>query len=79
MKVISKANPNHHGWIKLIDYGDCWCVTTPADAEGIDYLSEAEARTAYNAEVAYYAKLPNHKLQAEYDEIWGEPLQFPPH
>ena len=83
--VLEKANPNRHGWVKLIRYGHDasdfdYRVVTPWDEDGAEFDgNEALAREHYTEEVARLAETPNHEAQAAYDAEWGTDNGYPPH
>lgn len=81
-KILAKYNPNRHGYVKLqqCDEGDdvVYFVTTPDDEDGAEFDGDlAAARAYYDEQVTEYAATPNWEAQAEYDERWGAPLEFP--
>lgn len=83
--VLEKANPNQHGWVKLIRYGLApeeytYFVVTPWDEDGAEFDgNEATARGYYTEEVARLAKEPNWEAQAAYDAEWGTDNGYAPH
>lgn len=83
--VLEKANPNRHGWVKLVRYGHeaedfTFVVVTPEDEDGAEFDgNEALARQHYEAEVARLAATPNWQAQAEYDAEWGTDNGYAPH
>lgn len=72
MKLLAKANPNRHGWIRLLkDEDDNFFVTTPDDEDGTEFDgNETAARQFYADEVKAYSDKPNWEVQAEYDQFW---------
>jgi hypothetical protein len=83
--ILKRCNPNRHGTIKLVKWADegfseevIYTVHDgPSDEDGAEYEDLAEAEKAYERLVSHYADLPNWEAQAEYDAVWGEPLEFP--
>lgn len=80
--VVQKANPNLHGWVKLVhdnEAGD-WYVREEgmdaADAPSFDVFDDAEA--FYKARVAELHNTPNHEAQARYDAEWGTDNGYAP-
>lgn len=75
--VVAKANPNRHGWVKLIRYDECpdycdastmWAVKEPDMEDDFEYVKEEHARRHYDEVVARLSEEPNWEAQAAYDE-----------
>lgn len=83
-KVLRKANPNRHGWVKLLGYVnsanevEVYFVITPDDEDGYEIHDFDAATTEYERVINYLAQLPNWEAQDEYDSVWGQPLPDPP-
>lgn len=73
--TLKKCNPNHHGWLKLLKYSDTeFYVVGPDSDDEVPFDNETEADRYYESQRYTLGKLPNMELQAEYDEVWGDPL-----
>ena len=87
-KILRKINPNRHGLLTLEEFTEegesstIWVVRDPDDhewdADGLEFESLAEAEAHYDSVLHDFARLPNHRAQAEYDEVWGPPIDTYP-
>ena len=77
--LLEWANPNRHGIIALVENGGTYIVVQE-NSEGYDPMESdthnaALAKEWFDASVRQASEAPNWELQAEYDEIWGPPLE----
>jgi hypothetical protein len=71
LHLIERANPNRHGWVKLMSEDGFFYVREPGVDDLIDFDNLADAKAHYDACVKSLADTPNWEAQAEYDAERG--------
>jgi hypothetical protein len=84
LTLVEKANPNRHGWVKLLkDESDLedvrWYVKEPDMDDCVEFDGhEDKARKYYKELVEELQNEPNWAAQAEYDEQHGTDNGYSP-
>jgi hypothetical protein len=87
--TLAKANPNHHGWLKLVHHVDqeweidSYYVREPNSDGSADDVTDfdddlAAAQAFYDQRLAFWMKEPNWVAQAAYDEAHGTENGYAP-
>ena len=77
--LINYANPNAHGWLGHIEKdGEHVVFEEDPGFDPIEYSTDdrVEAQQDYDAKLNKMLAEPNWELQAAYDDMWGEPLEY---
>lgn len=89
--VLAKANPNLHGWLKLVEerfeynmdltVHTGWYVREPSSQDSgdvVEFETLAAAQVYYYERLAFWQAEPNWAAQAAYDERHGTDNGYAP-